>query len=94
MTRFAKKCIIIMLNNKPITVVFQSAPYAEMIKDELRTEHFESVFNVEISPASYELELEYEKEYTWSMVEIDYVTGDAAVKAAHKAMKEAVSEIE
>jgi endonuclease V-like protein UPF0215 family len=88
------KCNLILLNKQPIIVVFQSRPYAEMIKDDLRTEHFESVFNVEMSEKTHELEVQYEKEYCWEILEIEYVKSDDAIKRAHAAMKASFNEEE
>ena len=78
-----------MLNNAPIIVVFQSRPFAEMVKDDLMIEHFEDVYNVEISAKTSALEEAYEAEYNWEIQEIEYIRSEDAIKRAHAAMKAA-----
>lgn len=89
MSRLPKHCNLISLNGKPIIVVFQTTPYAIMIQDDLMVEHFEKVFNVEMSAKTKELEYAYEAEYNWEINQIEYVESDGAIKRAHAAMKEA-----
>jgi hypothetical protein len=88
MSKLPMNCNLIMLNKQPIIVVFQTRPYAEMVKDDLLIEHFEEVFNVEMSAKTHDLEVQYESEYRWEIKEMEYVKSEDAFKRAHAAMKE------
>lgn len=92
MSKMPHKCNLITLNDHPIIVVFQTRPYAEMVKDELRIEHFEEVFNVEMSEKTFDLEVQYEEEYKWEIKELKFLSSEDAIKQAHAAMKEQFKE--
>lgn len=92
MSGLPMKCNLLLLNGQPIIVIFQTRPYAEMVKDDLRIEHFEEVFNVEMSEKTHDLEAQYEQEYKWEIKEMEYVRSDDAIKRAHAAMKESFKE--
>lgn len=82
MSGLPKKAYLITLNNKNICVLFCSGSYALLIKDEMRMEHFENIFGMPISPKTASLEEQYEKEYRWDYIELDYLgTAEAETRA-------------
>jgi hypothetical protein len=88
MSGLTKRAYMVTLNKEMVTLIFSSGAYCEMIMDDMRSEHFEDIFGMPFSPATKELEDQYEKEYIWDYVEVKYLsTSDAELKC-RKIMKE------
>lgn len=80
MPAIPNKSYLITLNKKPLCVVYSNGYYACGIMEEMRIEHFEEVYGLEISAQTTTLEEQYEKEYTWDYEEIDSLSTQDAEK--------------
>ena len=88
MSKVPNKAFIIALNDKPMLVVWSTVYFTVMIKDQMREDHFEEIFGIELSVRTAKLEEQYESEYKWSYYEVESVSAENAEARATKVMNE------
>ena len=72
------KSYIVTMSGKAICVIYATGYYALMIQEDMRNEHFESIFGLPISIDTKELEKQYQEEYVWDCLEIDSLSSQDA----------------
>ena len=93
MSGLTKRAYLITVNGKYTCVIFASGAYALMIQEDMRMEHFESIFGMPITPATQKLEEQYEKEFKWDCLEIEFISPADAELRCTKIMQRATEEL-